>query len=341
MQRLGEEVGMRRSRFVIPVFVFVVCCLISIGIFAHKRNEIKRMLDEAGRMGYPVVAVQTTEDGRALYITSINGGVISIPIKNVWGTIDDTCFTKTGELLLIDTGYQQDTVIWKIDLPYPIAHIINRGPIDLPFESIHYSTPSYGGQYELWSSTDEFLINDLSTGEIITGRYSSPPTWINGPETRPWNRRAIPSPDATAIVALQRYSMALDSIAVYDIPSGAWSEAFFNEDAYNVSVSNRADILGIASVNLGWTTEFIDGRSAQVIKTIQDVSHPAVGRRWASVYYDASFISRRPNRLILIDMEDNWREYSVEFSVDPFLGIAIYEPPPRGVEEMLEMRRHE
>jgi len=366
MQGLGEEVGMRKYRFVIPIFLLVASILTSMAILDNKRDTVRRIFDEAGRQNRPVIFLHGWSEK---YITSYN--VLSIPGdwvefsgRRVGPSLGKTFFTKDGTLLIIG-GYDgiaryED---WQVEFPdiRPIP-IVGTSPYALPafqqqpsfYGSPHENVPGGGSLREteftfreipdtgqaITTSTQGYGIINIITGETVGGTWSGPPPWIEDDSTPTSWGDLIASPDATAIVARNRYSTELDWLSVYDIPASVWSDALkVDHSSLDFAVGNHADVIAIGDHSpTQRQIHFINGYTGELYWTVNDAMWTKFGNRWAVCEPAGVFDI---DKIILVDMEDDFREYWVEFRIGSLNEVAIYEPPPGGVEEMLEMRRGE
>lgn len=92
------------------------------------------------------------------------------------------------------------------------------------------------------------------------------------------------------------------------------------------------------SASIAPICEFVDGCTGQTLHTTQGIGAVVIGDRWIVGLLITQVMPGGTGNFVLIDMDDNFAEHVLGFFRMTGYGFGMYEPPPGGMNEMLEMR---
>lgn len=334
---------MRRWRFIFPIIVLVIVIIAGYGVVSNRRIAVNRMFDEAGRKGEPIIFFKVSRPSFLCYVLSPNHEPVRLFSRDMGPKLYYPVFSQDGTLHLLQ----------EYSSPFP-EHV-NRWEIAFPdihtYQSDGWSTDFFGGlnsidfpvfgsdKFLLGISDDEYKILEIESGEYTNNIFETPPPFrLYSPVNFSPEIFKI-SPDKTVIVARESYSTGflLWNIWRYDIPEGAWSEVLEKQEGHLIIVGPEGRVMGISNTQVTpHETNFVDGVTGELLHTVLNIHGCIIDDRW---------IACQPimgsGELLLIDMEDDWKEYRIDLDTYGIMNIAMYIPPPGGVEEMLAMREAE
>jgi hypothetical protein len=333
-----QEVRMRKKRHLIALVVFVTCTAIAFSHVLNRRNAVRQMFNDAGREGTPVVFIQyLTNIGHDYLIVSMEHDPIYLFINGLDLYSHYPFFNESGSLRIIGHSPSADAYkAWNVAFPEIHNRQFTNWTADyfLDYPEAELPVFSSSQSHMVWADLENFQIVNLETGEYEIYNFENPRPWSSIHTAQYSSEDYVLSPDRTVIVARERYSTDFLNIWRYDIPAGIWSRVTENQSRYLLSVGPEGNILGLGSSRSGQEdTIFINGVTGIRLYTVQNAVSSFIGERWilCQPYTGKS-------DLIFIDMEDNWQEYRITLPTDNVFRMAVYIPPPGGVEKMLRMR---
>lgn len=335
---MGQEVRMRRVRFLVLLIFFIVCFSVAFAIVSSRRQAVTRMFNDAGRDGNPIVFFQyKNQYPIENYLASLGHRPIKLFTRSMGQSLWVLFFSSDGALHMVSEMPVIDTYEhWTIN--FPEIHLIrdDEWGADFFWRFPDAGVPLTGSTHQqiISAGLDHYRILDLEIGNITTGDFVS---------TRPWSishyrtyssEDCKLSPDGRYIVTRENVTTDLWNIWKYDIQESVWTNIIEKQDGYILNVGPEAKIIGLGNFRTSPEyTVFFDGLTGEAIHTVQNSTSSFIGDRWI-------VCQPYPGKsdLIFIDMEDDWKEYRITLPTDNVLRMAVYTPPPGGVEEMLRMR---
>ncbi len=336
LQDMGQEVRMRKRRYLIPLVVFTVCTAIAFSIVISRRLAVRQMFNDAGRDGKPVVFFQSFDAYQfENYVVSLDHKPVELFSRSLGPFMMCPYFTENGSLHFLKSKSNARLFEhWTLAFPDIQAKLTDSWESDFFHENDSMFFTYTNQQYVVWADLDDFQIIDFATGENTKHAFE---------RQRPWPFRNYRlghseyykiSPDLTVIVARERYSTDIWNIWRYDIPVGVWSLVVEKQSGYILNVGPEGKVIGLGNDRIGPSeTIFVDGFTGNTIHTIQYSVKSAICEKW--IVYNP-FPGFRD--LVFIDMEDDWKEYRITLPTRSVERIVVYVPPQGGVEEMLRMR---
>lgn len=331
---------MKKRRFLIPLVVFIVCSAIAFSIIVIRRIAVRQMFNDAGRDGRPIVYVRYRDKHYVdlIHLLTIDYGPVKLFSESLhldWWSYP--FFSENGSLHILTHPRNNELPgHWLITFPEIHASQLDNWESDLISKDINMEFIIYGSsdRYIVWAGLDDFQIFDLVTGDHTDFEFESERPW-----PPPHNRQANSedyeiSPDGSVIVTREHQSTNRWAIWRYDILDGTWSQVAENLSGYRLSIGPEGKVIGLGNSRTSTTgIIFVDGFTGETIHTVQDSTKSIIGKRWIVCEPTSGF-----SDLIFIDMEDDWKEYRITLPTDDLNGMAVYFPPPGGIEEMLRMR---
>lgn len=334
---------MRRWRFILPIIVLVIVIIAGYVVVSSRRIAVIRMFDEAGRKGEPIIYFVATRPGFPSYVLSPNHEPVRLFTRDMGPRTWFPVFSQDGTLHLLEEYNRSNDHVNQWEIAFP--DIRAQQTVDWEsgfFDNMAYKIfPTFSPDRFLLRIDDdaEYSVLDFETGNYSNHVFKTPPPFdLFNPRHYSSETYEI-SMDKTVIVARERYSTGflLWNFWRYDIPLDAWSEVLEKQEGHLISVGPEGRVMGIRNPHVTPDeTNYVDGVTGELLHTVHEINGSIIDERWV-----ACEPKMGSGDLLLIDMDDNWKEYRIDLDTYGFFKFAMYIPPPGGVEEMLAMREAE
>ncbi len=333
---MGQEVWMRRLRFLVPLFLFIVCISVAFANVVSRRQAVRRMFNDAGRDGNPVLFFQNKNQYPIEnYLASLGHRPIKLFTRSMGQSLWVLFFSSNGALHMVSEMPVIDTYEhWTINFPEIHSIRDDEWGSDFLWRFPDAGVPLTGSTHQqiISAGLDHYRILDLESGKYTSSDFVSPRPRSTSQYSLGESKL---SPDGRYIITRALYSTDLWNIWKYDIQEGVWTNIIEEQNGYILNVGPEAKIIGLGNFRTSPEyTVFFDGLTGEAIHTVQNSTTSFIGERWIVCQPYP-----RKSDLIFIDMEDNWKEYRITLPTDNVLRMAVYIPPPGGIEEMLRMRQ--
>ena len=358
---------MRRTKIIVAILIlFAVIIFVLVKVTDHNNSlEVERIINDAGRNGEPVfVASYINLTGSKLY------GVYSIhnDVAGINGTSLNKFFTDDGTLYHVEWAGDGNTQYVGTEYMIP-GWPLKSGRF--PHMRIRDTNlPSF--EVQEISNTTELLDEDISPNGRFRSRmfethleivdFTSGDIFETELDTgAPWNSEDIPDVDSyfTSISNDGIYMLlrAHNDNSEFFMP--AWKFTIESDEwvllgEFYTGIHERLDriseggrFVAIVEADREMTTNLkvIDTEIGDEVFNTMGAEYPQIGRRWfcCLVTHRNEFAEIRA-----YDMENDWKQYSIPLRDDSFFAsatenqltfpfpIAMYEPPPDGLDGMYE-----
>ncbi|MCK4721600.1 hypothetical protein KAU08_13105 [bacterium] len=325
------------------VIVWMVAAFLS---SAHKR-ELADLINEAGRNGEPVIA------------TSIYGGLTDLAFELFIPGGESRSFGTNAEFHPMWMNFAEDGTLHlfnRVVFTRTGTHRIIRFP---DTGSTMGSTPTYNinhtrfvpynvMKWEVFIADEGCLIINILNGDNWIIEFEETPPWVLEGASAPHyiNSHRI-SDDGNSIFITEETDSPSgnEKIWRYDVESGTWTTLCSLDLAErpDLVVSSAGEMISVLVESSGssppgstrvFTNDmvFLNGRTGEELHREYYPCAAVLGTRWACVIL---YAARRANAtLVLLDMENNFARTTI--AARAFCGLAIYEPPPNGLDGMYE-----
>jgi hypothetical protein len=339
---------MRRRKYIIPLAGFVATVIVCAVVIANRSNAVRRMIDEAGREGKPIIAAPALQSGN-FFLTSLDDEYVSLPVHDFAADFLHPYFTQSGALRL--TSYypkESPSEQWVIRLPEIYPELVSFGAMLVdthPYPKL-YNYPGISKVLLTSANSDQmgssdYAIVDLITGERTNYSFAAPPPLPTVETDLPPGYERIHyllSPDEKVIVLTLRQTTTKADIWRYEIVEGKWIKIIDDGNANGCwGVGPGGKILAVITsqnIGIGIEVAFVDGYSGQSIRVFPYLESCIIGERWV-----LGRVSGRKDELKVLDMANNWAETTLHFTEETGFDFTFFVPPPSGVEEMERMRK--
>ncbi len=344
---MGEEGSMKKRMYLVPVIAFIISFAGVRGWSNSHQALIAEAINTAGRNGYPVFVTHHSDaDWFNLRLNTIDYPSIGLGPRSqdvLWSSV---FFTEDGAIATSRQSFEVTSpgsmIIRLPDFNERRLVIPERtAGLHLPGEvwiGIHIRK----GRWDLGLGTEALELTDFYTGERINSFYRTPPIQPSGyPPIGLFD--VAPDVSAIALIDGRNYlSGNSTDLWMYNLSEGEWTLITDQFAVYSIAVGVNGSVVGIEyfTRDIYPKVTFFESTSLDPIVTVERCRKPWIGHRWAACTQDYSSSNAT---IFLFDMQDNWKEYSINLPIDQNYGIArgiaFYEPPPNGLDGMYENYR--
>jgi len=330
---------MRHARwFLLPLFLYFLSLATGYYVTGPKREAIRTLINDAGARGEPIIVTLGSDDRYwhpAVSLFNLQGDSIRLFGRDRNCSAATPFFDDNGTLLFPGGSDDDRFFTPNYCVSFPDFRIRRFSPPDLSdvgfrniwLDSTEILSPN---KWYLESEPERWIVTDLVNGEVHRFGIFGDHSWENAQY-----KQYFLASDASAVVikihegsgssyALWRYHLASNECNFISTMNLGYEQP--------VVVGPRADVIGVyASTTRFFDIIFIDGRNGNVLASERDAFGPAIGKRWA-VCISGFIFQNGP--IVVFDMQDNWRRMQLSATAD--YRPAIYEPPPNGLDGMLD-----
>jgi len=333
---------MRRIRLLIPVTVYLLTLLIVWAVDTGNQRKFKEIYSESMASDRPVVLFY---NGAAKYTPlrafSLDGESANIHIPVPYFISLPTYDVQEQEYLY--QGYvinRANNPVWRLSFPECANTIAGWTPV--PSSELRETYPQVCLQSLPWmflSDNENYTYWNYITNEIYTFNSSTDPVLGQIGTSRRMTQ---------CISAAQFYLRAnvilIDigrQIYRYDRNTGEVGPVIQKMTPFMQMSGRGGDIVALNGMgNNSSVSHFVDTRTGTVIKTVNNSKIPYIGERWAAYISTAGNQNIASSRqavgrdldIVVMDMEDNWKEYTVDIGLETdgsglgsFMYVALIE----------------
>jgi hypothetical protein len=329
---------MRKLRYILPIIIALLCVLFIFITAQRSKSQIIRMIDDAGSKGEPIVICNLNTYRGNSFILTFNHEPVYLITQSITRSGMMPFISDSGEITFIETMHllrnPTTTTIRKFILPN--IFIEETKLIKTPPELGNFETLSVTKDTKNVVCDDErYSIIDLPEFNFSMGLYKSEPPWLNEGNNKPY--ASVISSDGIIIIS-RIYSEAASSFELwsYNTGTGEWRKIIADLGACLFSVNPDGSIIGLELADTSPPkTQFINVSDGSVFHEVFQAGDAIIGDRWIAL--------REANgqRIILIDMQNNWEERRIALPANATYDYTIWIPPPGGYDEMMEIREAE
>ena len=332
----------KQSIFVWAVSIAIVVALVFAIKTYSRSGRLIGLFNYAGKNGLPVAMVSWGKGKFSFNTPGRNPVFIKIDKLKDHAYF---CFSASGDLHCVKADWPVENV-FEIPFPYLYSREIKKfdryiGPWDQPFEDQAWFWPQFG------NITDKgYEIKDLVSLKKVEGSWKEPfPFGDPG-----WPYISV-SPDLSVFYYLVwgfPPSEKKNELWRYVIGNGVWSKVIDDIKGEVSAVGYQGEYVVVPEIHddgsMDW--KVVDGVNGDELRTIKNGTsdNPVrIGGDWIShfrYYNDPN--DGYVNEIIFVSLNDMNKEYTIKFPVPPEMyNFIMFEPPPGGVKQMLEMRKAE
>lgn len=344
---------MRFHRYMLVVAVFVLVVVVLAFVSASHRNRIRTLINTAGRDGKPIIVITHGEFPWLTPLRLFSPEHRPIGFGTTFmGASWPKYFSDDGTLILLgsELGGRSGSISQARFPDHRLHPAEERFPqlLDRPMPT---SGPPHLSQNLTWKvefHSNFITLKDLTSGEITNLHPTNEPPWELSDPLAGTDYEAFISPEGEVVFVIQSTegSGLPDLIWRYDIEEDNWTKlAKANLDrtrGLTVGPDGRYIAVRMQAQGLSQSSyyAFLDGVTGEELASERDVNLPVIGRRWAACI---TARSSQPGSIILFDMENGWERSTMDLEHrSPYWrqtssgSIAMYEPPPNGLDGMYE-----
>jgi len=335
---------MRWKRYIIPVVVFILT-VVGFWLDPYYRSwKIASMIDEAGRNGEPVIIGLAEIENKMCYLVSnIHGNSVRLDDNDIFSEAHSSYMTDDGTLKIITAKFVGTNPV-RYKVPMPEVSPVNDS-VSNCFEltgSRHWKPSLWDQRYICTYPDCGLQLWDLETYTKLDFDLCESEPWLESwNESTEWSART--SLDGSMIYLRFHAVWAGDTIIwQFDIQNGKWSKFHNTTDReyQPVSVGPGGKIFALGTQSGPHSgpqdyCEFFNGETRDLIKRVENIVIVEFSENWIIgklVLTQGGFKAINLN---------SWEEAVFTIPFNNIRRFFIYEPPPGGVSEMLEMRKSE
>ena len=311
-----------RAKIILPVLVYLVITMAGFSFHAWRHHRIEVIFEEARINGLPVVV---SHYGDRPYLNwrihSMNGETAGLSPDNDWPFPGFTSNYGSTVLYLDLIPTRPNNYYYEFSVPEDVPGIVYQHTRRDPFR-LSKMTGSTGINlpWQIYGDGERAsMINDLS-GETVPLPLQSKAPWEEPYQDFDMDRFNTWFSAEAGMLFIRDYQ----SVWRYDVANDEWLKlADITTNRFHYLVSQDGTIAAAVSLNRDQnyrvnsiSTDFIDTRKGDVIRTIQDVNCLGIGNRWAiclnyPVNVDQYFRTTDPLVFTIYNLEDESEHYEL------------------------------
>jgi len=339
---------MKKLIYLIPLLVFIITVIASSVHLKACKYALYEVFDQAGKNCEPVIIIcgSTIRGKRCNLVASPDGAMIIWPSNRLVTSGDCSYITKSGILRFFRPN---ETIHWEVRHEYRLPSTSltpwRKDASGLVEDFAWSDLESLSDRIKLYYvDSRHFLdepevvkrgisITDLeSFNESFIELYEQPQWEIQDPES--YVHYTYISPDGSVIFLEVFFPQNLCQVWRYDIPHGPLKHVLDSICSIQLSIGPEGRIISCSETRLNLnSTIFYDGNTGEELYVVNNVTPERIGEHWAVCRY-----YRDDTKLMVVDL-NTWEEHVINTPGNLGWPIYLYEPPPGGVKEMLEMRK--
>lgn len=346
---MGATFGMRNIRIVIPVAVTLAAVIIFSIIAGCHRNKIRSVVNSAGKNGFPIVVTYSPYDSRLSPYSLFSLDSDPIPLTGFRNEVFRlrSIFSEDGHLYLYEEHFLPTGRNMQIRFPDYHPRAFNGFPESAYLRQSFALAPN--ARWMVIMEQDRLVRIDMKSGKTEDIYPSATPPWHDPKRPVGIFYDHFLSPEGNVIITTGRMDSSTDPDYLwrYEIESDEWTELprIHLLDHAKISVGPNAHILALpilpTTPQSGYREiVFIDGLTGTRLASEPDSDRAIVGNNWAACI--TSNYSTGTVDLVLLEINDNWKRHAITLSRTIFFNyyyhfpLAMYEPPPNGLDGMYE-----
>jgi hypothetical protein len=340
---------MRFRHYIYPLIFFLILWLIGAGISANHRKAIADLINTAGRNREPIVVKvdYSVPFSSGVSLMAFNTDPIAVNTNHMSYTYNIS-FDETGTLYIHDYNYASEISTYQ-SIRFPDYKSTPAGTYQFTDSTTDpIAAWAFFSKWQIELGILGFTITDILTGEERYIEFETAPPWESEFMEPLAYVKNILSSDGQVLFTYESDNPFTGSPGIwrYDIQPGTWTlvcEIKTSKINY-VSVGPEGDLIAVLmdpvssgsgstlSFPLSFDSVFLDGRSGEELHRESNSFAVTIGQRWAIVASVGTGMGSMT--LIALDLENGFAKTSFGGG---FLGsIALYEPPPNGLDGMYE-----
>ncbi len=336
---------MKRRRHLIPLSLFLLTIGICLGIVFARWWNLRTMFDFAGKNDRPVIAATSiSQSWNTVILLSLDHPPMPVTVdfggynfgytKPIFSP-DGTMFSYYGfghpiAVSALEIPLSSSTTSIGIEMVFPHITVGSPGLI----EATDRAAGTYVRIDRRSRELDIYGIFDFVNQVEHIGEFHLPVPFEFAFREYP---HVMASGDASRIFATD-FTGGDRRLQMYDRSTNTWTEVMQLGNMELQCVSEDGSVVGLWEHDFDEPFIFVDGLTGEELHSTMDIEKVTIGERWAAGLSLVHTPRGTGRQFIVIDMEDDWKEYRFGPIDVNWKTVSLYEPPSGGIREMMEMR---